>query len=521
MIYIAFISQRHVTYVHPPIIKKNWDTMFAPKSSHKRKRSAARRDAAQKGLHTGHSIISLYKSEKGKAKRIIDDQMQSSSNPGPEKLAKVIDSHIFTHQTSIILPFSRNHKQVSKILPSSDRIISYSARVSLKLFLDPLFLLSYIKTGQLTVLSDGHLDSDDVICIDGRGHLILSLCKETYYDLGLEGRALKSSKSASGRAADRRSGEAERFVVLIDLLAPSFEPGKAGYDRIASRLHAWDRQRGDFDHQGSWNIMMNWCADENSIGEEIKFPRNNVTHGSVKRVPVENSHQIIRDAWLPAEGNLLNLAKGWSESPEEEEMQCVEWCNALGEQMEWGSMNILNCDCIRTFWRPDDFISDSKKQSYEPGEVLKVTYTGFLPSSFEKLILRDVQRLLNNVSTSSFCMIESVGFADAPISWSLRSTTTSKQLSETTLQERSGNGFSSDFDSDAVERTGPKARWKRNKIRKKRSYTNPNQFGIQSRNECSYAVASGWQTILLAIQNEHDQLRNCIIIENIGDAQRS
>ena len=276
--------------------------MFASKSSHKRKRSAVRRDAEQNNVKIGRSIISLCR---------LRDKIDSSKDPGKEKLKQVINSHIFNHQTNVILPFTQDIDEISRVLPSNESINSYSASINLTLFLDPLFVLSYIKRGTLSVLSIGNLDSDDVICMI-EGQLILSLCKETYYELGIEGRALNSSRGASGRAADRRSGEPERFVVIIDLLSSSFEPGRNGYERISSRLRAWDSKRCDKEQVGSWNVVMNWCRDEDSFGDKIEFPQQNVIRDSVKRVPINLSRQIVTDSWLPTNRNANCLGKGWS-----------------------------------------------------------------------------------------------------------------------------------------------------------------------------------------------------------------
>lgn len=483
--------------------------MFASKSSHKRKRSAARRDASQKGLKFGHSIISLCKVEKG-----ID-----SLDSGREKLEEVIYSHVFNHQTNIILPFTQNTDQFLNNLPSSERVISYSARINLQLFLDSLFLTSYIKRGTLSLLSVGNLDSEDVICINGKGQLVLSLCKETYYELGIQGQALKASKGTSGRAADRRSGEAERFVVIIDLLAPSFEPGKNGYERIASRLVAWDNKRVENGQCGSFNVVMNWCLEKNSFGDKIEFPERNVTPGSVKRVSIELSRQIVMDSWLPTQENAKYLAKGWSEKIQQDNIQWLEWYDALVERLGWASMNILDCDCIRTFWRSDDLHSDWRKQSYQPGKLMKITYTGFFPSSLGSFLIHQIQRLLDLTTPNHFAIIQSVGFADAPVCWSLGNRSVlSNETEKNTSLDRS---LSSDSDSDEEDQAGSNARRKRNKNKKKRGFIDPNQHGHQTRNEHSIAIASGWQTILSSTNDEDEQLANCIIIENIGDAQRS
>ena len=129
--------------------------MFASKSSHKRKRSAARRDAGQANVKVGRSIISLCRWK---------DDIDSSKDSGKEKLKQVIESHIFNHQTNVILPFTQDTDQISKLLPSNQSINSYSLSINLTLFLDPLFVLSYVKRGTLSVLSIGNLDCDDVIC---------------------------------------------------------------------------------------------------------------------------------------------------------------------------------------------------------------------------------------------------------------------------------------------------------------------------------------------------------------------
>ncbi|PWN31261.1 uncharacterized protein FA14DRAFT_29896 [Meira miltonrushii] len=480
--------------------------MFASKSSHKRKRSAARRNTTQKGLKVSHSIISSCKVENG-----IDS--------GSGKLEEVIDSHVFNHQTNIILPFTQNTDHLSNNLPSSQRVISYSARINIQLFLDPLFLISYIKRGTLSLLSVGNLDSEDVICINGKGQLVLSLCKETYYELGIQGQALKASKGTSGRAADRRSGTAERFVVIVDLLATSFEPGKDGYESIAFRLSAWDSKRAGKSQNGSWNVVMNWCSAKDSFGDKIEFPKKNVIADSIKRVPIELSRELVTDSWLPTQESANDLAKGWSENIGHDRMQWIVWHDALVERLAWASMNILDCDCTRTFWRSDDLHLNSRKQSFEPGKLIKITYTGFLPSSLGNCLIAQIQHLLDETTPNLFAIVQSVGFADAPICWSLRNKTIlSYETEKTTKLDRSS---SSETDFDEADQTGRKARRKRNKNRKKRGFVDRNQHGHQTRNESSICTASGWQTILSPTKYGDEKTGNCFIIENIGDSQRS
>jgi ribonuclease P/MRP protein subunit RPP40 len=48
---------------------------------------------------------------------------------------------------------------------------------------------SLFNIGLLTVLSDGtHIDTDDCVALTPTGHLVLSLNRQTYQELGLEGK---------------------------------------------------------------------------------------------------------------------------------------------------------------------------------------------------------------------------------------------------------------------------------------------------------------------------------------------
>eukprot|EP00899_Mesostigma_viride_P026347 jgi/Mesvir1/6898/Mv09059-RA.1 len=69
----------------------------------------------------------------------------------------------------------------------------------------------------------GTLDRGDVVCISEAGKLHMALCRDTYETLGITGH--------SSRCAPK-----ERYNVTVDLLAPSYRPGKPLYDRLQSRL---------------------------------------------------------------------------------------------------------------------------------------------------------------------------------------------------------------------------------------------------------------------------------------------
>ena len=85
--------------------------------------------------------------------------------------------------------------QVSLLLPSSHEFESLQyARVYMKP-LDLLtgdFFTSYIKSGDITMLSEGRPGSDDAIFSLAEGILRIECDKPTYERLGLEGKAVGS-----------------------------------------------------------------------------------------------------------------------------------------------------------------------------------------------------------------------------------------------------------------------------------------------------------------------------------------
>ncbi|PWN52247.1 hypothetical protein IE53DRAFT_385330 [Violaceomyces palustris] len=324
--------------------------MLSRTSTHKRKRSSSRADASRKSPRS-RSIANLYYDhQEGDPRRRFDSAAR--------KLISNIEAHPFNHTLNLILPLPppgrssgpNSEGSVKELLDSFRRLgescgeKSYMAKVPLTLFLDPIFLCGYIKSGCLIALSAGRVDADDVVCLDGRGKLFLSLTKETYQRLGLTGRASHFSKQSSGWAGDRRSGADTRYVVEIDLLAPSFVPGKKGYEQVKRCFRRWDSSRsssasnlvslGESHLMGllgdpgisngpqsaSWDILFSWSpihagflSSSSSFGKErkevetamtsisnrIHFPDHLVDPTQVREVGLKNEVSVLEDVWVP------------------------------------------------------------------------------------------------------------------------------------------------------------------------------------------------------------------------------
>ncbi|GAA5970945.1 hypothetical protein JCM11641_004518 [Rhodosporidiobolus odoratus] len=142
--------------------------------------------------------------------------------------------------------------------------------VTLADLLEPEFMNSYIRKGSLVALSLDDDEGADVVAIDGRGRLVLSVPKETYEVLGLPGRA-----SAYGSLR-------QRFIIEVSLIDPAFRSGKPGFERVKRLLRDWPRETSLFDalagvgltrdRKGKTFDMVMCYADEHGVSQPIQFP---------------------------------------------------------------------------------------------------------------------------------------------------------------------------------------------------------------------------------------------------------
>ncbi|KAJ1732922.1 hypothetical protein LPJ61_001817, partial [Coemansia biformis] len=168
------------------------------------------------------SHIPLPKERHSKSKLFVTLSSLSSKK---REHARAIETHPFNYRLTVVAP--RGTIDLQRSL--SKHIGSYF-KIKLKLtdLIDPSFIANYVKGKELVALSAGRLiDADDVFAIDGRGKLILSLCKDTYETLGL-----------AGRQAAFPLQRGSRFVVDVDLLAGCMDPEKKYFQRLRTRLDA-------------------------------------------------------------------------------------------------------------------------------------------------------------------------------------------------------------------------------------------------------------------------------------------
>ncbi|KUM57539.1 hypothetical protein ACN42_g9649 [Penicillium freii] len=142
--------------------------------------------------------------------------------PSKRSPFSTIQNHAFVHSVEVILP-----KEVySQIKPSFETKLEKPryARVFMapSALLEHDFFNTYIKSGNILMISEGRSGSDNVFTLQD-GVLRMELGKEIYERTGLTGKPFRSGG---------RKHAKERFLVELNLRLPSMLHGKKGFERI-------------------------------------------------------------------------------------------------------------------------------------------------------------------------------------------------------------------------------------------------------------------------------------------------
>ncbi|KAJ5640526.1 hypothetical protein N7528_000151 [Penicillium herquei] len=131
-------------------------------------------------------------------------------------------NHAFIHTIEVILPADAYSSIQAPLEAKLEKI--QCARVFLRAsdLLENDFFNTYIKTGNILMISEGRSGSDTVFSLRD-GLLKIELGKEIYERTGLVGKPIRSGGRKHGK---------ERFVIELNLRLPSMLHGKKGFDKI-------------------------------------------------------------------------------------------------------------------------------------------------------------------------------------------------------------------------------------------------------------------------------------------------
>ncbi|KAI1467678.1 ribonuclease P 40kDa subunit-domain-containing protein [Daldinia caldariorum] len=133
-------------------------------------------------------------------------------------------SQDFVYKVDLILPAELTQLVKDKLIGDPSRApVFYKVIMKLGQVLEGDFFTEYIKIGNIMMLSEGRIDSENVFSLK-EGVLTMYLDKETYERAGLVGRP---------HGVKGKRGLKPRWIVQFDLRSPSMLHGKKGFDRLA------------------------------------------------------------------------------------------------------------------------------------------------------------------------------------------------------------------------------------------------------------------------------------------------
>lgn len=232
-----------------------------------------------------------------------------------------------TSQIDLILPTELAH------LIQQHRFAYYRALIPLKEILQEPFIARYINQGKLYGLGT---QGDDVLCIDGRGMLVMNVSKDTYETLGLLG-----TKSKFGKG---------RYIVEVNI------------------KELTTRQR--------------WCFDTTYVGEvQMTMAYEGAGDLSIDTRVECLSEVSTFEAMCP---HILDVFNSDSESQL--------------EYMEWLGMATLGAKRLAPNDNVDPYICQYEVVEGTQRSLTRITWEGFLPPSAARTIMSNSQSLLDTTS---------------------------------------------------------------------------------------------------------------------------
>ncbi|KAL2097400.1 hypothetical protein ACEWY4_006607 [Coilia grayii] len=250
-------------------------------------------------------------------------------------------------------------------------------------FLQEDILQKVVKNGHFYALSyNTRIDEDNTIAFLPSGHLIMSVNKDTYEQLGLE-----------GKPSQYTHRKVQRYVVNVDLTDKSMTPGAKTYQRLITSLKEWVPLKSDF------LISMKMTAEDDggalqTLLSQYSFEeyRPTLQTHTLKETPCPSLHS----------SNLHGDEKSCDAH------RFLEWLGAVSMDI---SCNNEASSFLSTYVCPEPWSSMS--------QGLLCTVTGFLiPEDIHSLLL-ELRHYFDQPKFTSWLSITVHGFADSPVSWGM------------------------------------------------------------------------------------------------------
>jgi len=302
-----------------------------------------------------------------------------------KSLDNALSGHNLVHAIEVVLP------NITHIPESFDTILSnneyeyYIARdIPLWLLVDLEFIGAFVKQGEFFGLSHGtRIDVDDCVAVYPSGLLILSLTKDTYEQLGIQGKQCRLLKS-----------QHRKFVIDINLTDDkSFCPGKRGYARINQTF--LDRNDLKFD------LLCRWDPHDADISSRSICNYLASRGCQIEICTLQQDTKCLYSVPMP----LISWNKWQNDADTSVPLvQFVDWLGNMTCHID------LSSDV-------DDYISSytCPEPNEIMGQVAHKKWSGFLTSNTVQKVFENISSLIKLSDRHPWASLVVHGFDDAPL----------------------------------------------------------------------------------------------------------
>ncbi|XP_043922758.1 ribonuclease P protein subunit p40 isoform X1 [Protopterus annectens] len=292
-----------------------------------------------------------------------------------------VQQHYFNYRVSVLIP------ECSALPQKIDSIIkdlgSYHLvkDVPLHKLVCEEFITTFLSKGSFYALSySTRIDQDNAAALLPTGKLIISVDKDTYEELGLEGQSSRYSHKTP-----------MRYVISMDLTASSFAPGGNRYKRVMWALAEKKPLKFDF--------LMAWNPSDDRRANLISY----FSAYQLKEYQPSVAIKTLKDIECPVLQS-SDLRATSAESCDAQEF--FDWQGVVFNEIESenDSGNFLSTYCC-----PDpNIVAD---------QATLCTITGFILPEKIHLLLESLCHYFTEPKLTPWAVLAVHGFADSPVTW--------------------------------------------------------------------------------------------------------
>ncbi|KAI3331604.1 ribonuclease P 40kDa subunit [Xylariaceae sp. AK1471] len=310
--------------------------------------------------------------------------------PSKAKPWSTLLSQDYIHKIDIILPEELLQLVKERLLDDAARVPSYYRVImTLGQVLEGDFFTQYIKIGNIMMLSEGKVGTDNVFSIRN-GKLTMYLDKETYERAGLVGKPY-GVKGARGLKP--------RWIFEYDLRSPSALHGKKGFDRLVYAC------KSALNAPTTW-LFCNLSKTPSPDPISQYFPTKYTSNPAL----VEDMAMTIPPLKIPS----AILADRNRQELDEYAMEVYEWLSLV--RLE--SPRVKLGDSVDPYL--STYVVPGNASEIDKGRLCKISWQGFIPPSWAANALADLIKALPpkawfSISTTPFTRVAIGHGADCTI----------------------------------------------------------------------------------------------------------